>query len=332
MRIDFGTTREAGRDRQSDYERGFERDYTADDLDDIAGGDPYAEMQALKAARRQRRRDFAAGTVLAAATLAVLVNVFAFQHGNKPNFMFSFALPDTIRARLSLDPSEAAAPKSASSAAPAAPQATAAMTAPTPLAQIAPQPAPQPAQAPAAPAGPPTSLTALINGTAPAPARQPQPVVADVQRELARRGFYDGPADGLTGPKTEAAVRAFEQSARLRVTGEANEAVLTQIRRSGASANAGNGGMLPPASVPGSGDVTGAIRPPGAVPSSARVLGVQRTLAKLGYGPLKVTGQASPETRQAVQRFERDRGLPVDGEMSDRMVRELAAVSGMSID
>ncbi|GGF52906.1 peptidoglycan-binding protein [Azorhizobium oxalatiphilum] len=318
MRIDFGNTREDSRAPQSDYERG----YDADDFDDIAGGDPYAEMQALKAARRQRRRDFAAGTVLAAATVAVLVNVFAFQHGNKPNFMFGFALPDTIRTRLALDPVEPAAPKPA----PNAPQPSAAMTAPAPLASVAPQPAP----APAAPAGPPTSLTALINGTAPAPARQPQPVVADVQRELARRGYYDGPADGLTGPKTEAAVRAFEQSARVRVTGEANEATLNQIRRS--TVNAGAGGMLPPASVPGGGDVTGAIRPPGNMPSSSRVLGVQRTLAKLGYGPLKVTGQMSPETRQAVQRFERDRGLPVDGELSDRMVRELATVSGMAID
>jgi len=81
-------------------------------------------------------------------------------------------------------------------------------------------------------------------------------------------------------------------------------------------------------------DAGAPIRPPADVPaaSSPRVLGVQRALAKLGYGPLKVNGVAGPETRQAIQRFERDRKLPVDGEISDRLVRELGAVSGLAVN
>lgn len=74
------------------------------------------------------------------------------------------------------------------------------------------------------------------------------------------------------------------------------------------------------------------IRPPADVPSSPRVLAVQRALAKLGYGPLKVNGAMSAETRQAIQRFERDRKLPADGEVSDRLMRELGAVSGLAIN
>ncbi|MFG1477489.1 peptidoglycan-binding domain-containing protein [Xanthobacter sp. V4C-4] len=74
------------------------------------------------------------------------------------------------------------------------------------------------------------------------------------------------------------------------------------------------------------------IRPPADVPSSPRVLAVQRALAKLGYGPLKVNGAMSAETRQAIQRFERDRKLPADGEVTDRLVRELGAVSGLAIN
>ena len=44
------------------------------------------------------------------------------------------------------------------------------------------------------------------------PARPRNQVVADIQRELSRRGFYDGPTDGVYGPKTDAAIRDFEHS------------------------------------------------------------------------------------------------------------------------
>ncbi|HQS09164.1 MAG: hypothetical protein B7Y12_08050 [Rhizobiales bacterium 24-66-13] len=93
----------------------------------------------------------------------------------------------------------------------------------------------------------------------------------------------------------------------------------------------------PPARVPGiavsgADTVTGSVRPPAELAPSARILGVQKTLAKLGYGPLKLDGKPGLETRLAVQRFERDRNLPPDGEISDRVVRELIAVSGTVIN
>ncbi|MDE1568495.1 peptidoglycan-binding domain-containing protein [Aquabacter sediminis] len=152
------------------------------------------------------------------------------------------------------------------------------------------------------------------------PAKTPVPLIADIQRELARRGFYDGPADGLTGPRTDAAIRAFEQAARLKVTGEPSDALLAQIRRSPVAASAA------------AQDATGSVRPPADVPGSNRILAVQKTLAKLGYGPIKMDGKPGTETRLAIQRFERDRNLPASGEITDRLVRELSAVSGMPIE
>ncbi len=278
-----------------------------------AGNHPFAAQDSARAVRKRRALDALAGSLLAAAAAAVLVNVFAFQNGNRPNLMFGFQIPAGLSNRISMAPPDPPAPVPA--AAPAAVR---------PAAVAPPAPA---VAAPAPPAAPPQSITALLNGTAPAPTapRPPQPLVADVQRELAKRGLYDGPADGRTGPKTEAAIRAYEQSARLRVSGEASEALLAQMRRS-------PGGLLPPANVGPSADITGAVRPPGEMPASPRVLAVQKTLSKLGYGPIKITGRPSAETRQAVQRFERDRNLPADGEISDRLVRELAAVSGTAIE
>ncbi len=67
--------------------------------------------------------------------------------------------------------------------------------------------------------------------SAAAPARPRAEIVADIQRELTRRRIYDGVIDGLTGPKTDAAIRKYEQQAGLRPTGEPSEAVLGHMRR-----------------------------------------------------------------------------------------------------
>jgi Putative peptidoglycan binding domain len=66
--------------------------------------------------------------------------------------------------------------------------------------------------------------------------------------------------------------------------------------------------------------------------ASRRVSAVQRALAEYGYGQLKPTGTAGSDTQAAIQKFERARNLPVTGQVSDRLVRELAAVTGHPID
>jgi hypothetical protein len=82
-------------------------------------------------------------------------------------------------------------------------------------------------------------------------------------------------------------------------------------------------------------------RPPVPVPASSRndpaagsrrVAAVQRTLTEYGYGQLKPTGTVGSETQAAIQKFERDRKMPVTGHVSDRLVRELSAMTGKAID
>lgn len=75
--------------------------------------------------------------------------------------------------------------------------------------------------------------------------------------------------------------------------------------------------------------------PPGFVghaESSALVAAGQRALAKLGFGPLKADGLMGPSTRQAIERFERERKLPVTGEFGPRTARELAAQSKLPVE
>lgn len=86
-------------------------------------------------------------------------------------------------------------------------------------------------------------------------------------------------------------------------------------------------------------------RPPAAIPSAGksdplgdlitntrRVAAVQRALTEYGYGQLKPTGNVGSDTSAAIQRFERERKLPVTGQMSDRLVQELGAVTGRAIN
>jgi hypothetical protein len=77
-------------------------------------------------------------------------------------------------------------------------------------------------------------------------------------------------------------------------------------------------------------------RPPAPIPfansASRRVAAVQRALTEYGYGQLKPTGTVGTETQAAIVKFERERKLPATGQVSDRLVRELAAMVGHSID
>ena len=73
-------------------------------------------------------------------------------------------------------------------------------------------------------------------------------------------------------------------------------------------------------------------RPPATVGEPGRVAAAQRALMKLGYGPLKADGVMGAGTRQALERFEKDRRLPVTGELAARTVRDLAAQSGIGIE
>jgi len=79
------------------------------------------------------------------------------------------------------------------------------------------------------------------------------------------------------------------------------------------------------------------VRPPAPVPpvqvtGSRRVAAVQRVLTEYGYGQLKATGTIGADTQAAIQKFERERKMPVTGQMSDRLVHELAVVTGHSVD
>ena len=158
-----------------------------------------------------------------------------------------------------------------------------------------------------------------------APAQEAAPrsqgeIVGDIQRALAARGFYEGTVDGLWGAKSDAAVRAFTAAAHLKIAPEPTATLLQAIAASHIKAAA-------PEAAPARKDALATLIAP-----SKRVLAIQHALADFGYGQIKLTGITDDGTRAAIEKFERDRHLPVDGRISERFVRALAAMTGRSFE
>ncbi len=150
-------------------------------------------------------------------------------------------------------------------------------------------------------------------------------VVTEIQRALAARGFYQGAVDGIWGAKTDLAARQFGQAAGLAIDPAPNENLLRAIMA--AKTARPQAPIASPAPAPARNDPIAALLAP-----SKRVLAVQDALSDFGYGQIKLTGVVDEETRSAIENFERDRGMPVDGQISDRFVRALAAMTGRPLD
>jgi hypothetical protein len=65
--------------------------------------------------------------------------------------------------------------------------------------------------------------------------------------------------------------------------------------------------------------------------STQQTTAVQRALSDYGYGQITPNGVVGPETRAAIERFERERRLPVTGQISERLTRELTALTGRTL-
>jgi peptidoglycan hydrolase-like protein with peptidoglycan-binding domain len=150
-------------------------------------------------------------------------------------------------------------------------------------------------------------------------------IVTDIQRELARRGFYEAAIDGRYGAKTEAAIRDFEQAAGLKSSTGPSEALLRAIRNSGALSKSKKHSER--SAVPPHNDAIAAL-----LEASDRVRNVQRALTDYGYGQITPTGVVDDDTQAAIAKFERARHLPVTGQVSERVTRELASVTGRPLE
>jgi len=176
----------------------------------------------------------------------------------------------------------------------------------------------------------------------------------DEERSLAMRILLHSPKDLFAGALAFAAIGAIVANAMFMQAGhhpspmfgsstvmpsalpQANplpkprpvEADTAEVKSAATPHSAATHGMRPTAQTP-----TVANDPlANLINSTRRVAAVQRLLTEYGYGQLKPTGTAGTDTQAAIRKFEQARRMPVTGQMSDHLVRELAAVTGRSLD
>jgi peptidoglycan hydrolase-like protein with peptidoglycan-binding domain len=233
-------------------------------------------------------RDAVAFAAGTCATVAILINVLFMQSGSHPAPMFKGA-PVPVK--------------------PAVTESIPAVT-----------PRPRPVEA--------TPVPAPAKSAVPSAPRAPGEIITDIQRELARRGYYDGTVDGLYGPRTDGAIRDFEQAAGLKPSTEPSEALLQAMVRAPVKLAKGATGVTPAPRppLPVRNDVADRPAP------SKRVIALQRALADFGYGQIKPSGIIDAETQAAIEKFERERKLPVTGQPSDRVMREMTAMTGRPLE
>lgn len=143
--------------------------------------------------------------------------------------------------------------------------------------------------------------------------------IESVQRELAASGLYSGQVDGVSGRRTKLAIIAYQRANGLDETGLATADLIEHIRYTRQIAEAVNMTEVAPNS-----PAPRALAQPKAVDTVTRV---QVGLAELGYEPGAINGQMGQQTRDAILKFERDRGIAPTGDISSTLIVELEKMS-----
>ncbi|GAB4225369.1 MAG: hypothetical protein Kow0032_01070 [Methyloligellaceae bacterium] len=140
-------------------------------------------------------------------------------------------------------------------------------------------------------------------------------MVRAVQRELAARGYQPGPADGVHGVLTRAAVMAYQHDSGLQVTGEISDALLKHILLG-----------------KGAGPSRSVARQPVPEETVAIIKAVQQILAQMGYDPGPVDGIMGAATRKAIRTFEEEQKMPPKGRISGALISALVKATGARIE
>lgn len=123
--------------------------------------------------------------------------------------------------------------------------------------------------------------------------------VRTVQNRLRQLNYYNGPADGVWGTSTQAAMENFQRSRGLPI-GQTDTATLSAMG-------------LDPAAFPARNRATAVIREP-LEPSVVR--GMQQRLRQHGYYRGRIDGIWGPNTERGLAQFQRSRGIEPNGQLT----------------
>ena len=128
----------------------------------------------------------------------------------------------------------------------------------------------------------------------------------NVQVALSTLGYNVGTPDGVIGPKSRAAIRAFQVDKGLPVSGEPSIALYEKLQAAIVEHNGASKAAQQPAPA-----------------TKAMVSEAQSELRRRGYAISAVTGVADAETIAAVRDYQGDARLAVTGEIDDALLQQL---------
>ena len=137
----------------------------------------------------------------------------------------------------------------------------------------------------------------------------------NVQVALATLGYQVGTPDGVIGPKSRAAIRAYQVDSGLPASGEPSIALYDKLQASIAKR---------------SGQAVQPAQPAAPAVSAAMVSEAQTELRRRGYAISAITGTANSETIAAVREYQADAHLPVTGAIDDELLRQLGTAKADS--
>jgi hypothetical protein len=196
---------------------------------------------------------------------------------------------------------------------------------PTALIMPNPLPRPRPAEADTLPLAEPKHADSSLFDPKPV---EPPPETKQVeQRSVAQkpepRSAEPKSAEPRSAEPKSTESRSAEPRSDVRSNDQrSNDPMANLVRATAAPSPPSSNALRPPAPIPTTGSLGGA----------RRVASVQHVLTEYGYAQLKPTGTLGPDTRAAIEKFERERRLPVTGQVSDRLVRELYVATGHSVE
>jgi peptidoglycan hydrolase-like protein with peptidoglycan-binding domain len=129
----------------------------------------------------------------------------------------------------------------------------------------------------------------------------------NVQVALSNLGYAVGTPDGVIGPKSRAAIRAYQVDSGMPASGEPSIALHEKLQASLAQRS----GQAKPAP-----QQTPAV-------GAAMISEAQTELRQRGYDITAITGTANAETMAAVRAYQADARLPVTGEISNDLMQQL---------
>lgn len=141
--------------------------------------------------------------------------------------------------------------------------------------------------------------------------------ITQLQQFLTAIGHDVGGTDGVFGPKTLAGIRQFQERQGLNPDGIVGQRTRSAIARLAQA--------LPAAAVL---DRSGRVLRPGARGTDVRQL--QQILVLTGHDPGGADGVLGPRTQSAIEAFQAEAGLEVDGKIGPNTRAQLSAALGLS--